>query len=427
MLLLLVPFWWQTDWRARYDSWESGADRPIQLAAFLLAAAAQLTGGPDIIRRGIQHFFLRPAGYCWFLFFVNALVLSLFSINPAMSAQYACFTAAAFLAAAVGWEANGQAMSRLLRWTGWWIGAFLGVLWLRLGWNDVTIGGLQHNQVAATAATALVCFQFESRRKRWAGTGLVLLLVVLTKSRSSLLFSGVFLVLMAALRAGRARAAAGILAVAAGVLLFVAADTLVFQNNWAWMLLDGLLSLSDPERGLGSGFTGRTNYWSDGWAAFCSRPLVGYGFRTRTRIVEAAVSLEEINAHNGYLNMLLDVGVVGTMPLIGGLVVSLWGFSRRLASLSRCCSRLDAGQLKVNRDVCRISISLVVSNMVVWAFEPYYLNLGVSHSVLLIIMLAAPVHHLCPPGGFGFSVSRDGSPPESCRGNAAERESCVKI
>lgn len=72
-------------------------------------------------------------------------------------------------------------------------------------------------------------------------------------------------------------------------------------------LLGGLreiLSVDDPNRGIGSGFTGRAERWSMAWQAFESHPVFGVGFRCHELVTGE-------NAHNGFLAYLAETGVIG--------------------------------------------------------------------------------------------------------------------
>lgn len=415
LMLLLVPFWWHTDWKARHDSWESAADRPIQVAAFLLAACAQLASGPAPIIRGTERFLLSLPGCLWTVAFVTVLSLSAFSIRPLESAGYSVFTAAAFLIPAIAWEDNADAVRRMLGWTGWLICAFMGVLCLRLGWNEVTIGGMQHNQVATTFFTALVCFQFLSACPRWSGTLLTLAVIGCTSSRSTLLLAGVFLALVLGLRPWTRSAIVCLVAAAGSMVLLLVVDRVILKTDVAWGRLDSLLRLSDVDRGLQSGLTGRTVYWREGLAAFLDKPIMGYGFRTRWRIVEDVVRSEEVNAHNGYLNLLLDVGILGALPIYAAIISSISTHLRRLASMYQGANQLSRPEFTRNRDFYRIAIGVIGASLVVWLSEPAYLNLGASHTVLLIIMLAAPAEGVryahVALGSQGYGSPETGSVP----------------
>jgi len=106
--------------------------------------------------------------------------------------------------------------------------------------------------------------------------------------------------------------------------------TLVFViGGLSYFLVDITLSLLGKD----TTFSGRTEIWNFALRYIGERPLLGYGFGSsvlylqdmmKKQVFEAAV-----DAHNGYLQMALDVGVTGLLAWIGAIVVS---FSRGLVT-----------------------------------------------------------------------------------------------
>jgi hypothetical protein len=83
-----------------------------------------------------------------------------------------------------------------------------------------------------------------------------------------------------------------------------------------------VLLVDSPDRGVDSGFTGRTGVWAATLDVWMKSPLFGVGFREHERF------LNWVPAHNAYLAMLADTGLVGlilyVVLLISSLVAS-WG------------------------------------------------------------------------------------------------------
>ncbi len=81
--------------------------------------------------------------------------------------------------------------------------------------------------------------------------------------------------------------------------------------------------------GKGASFSGRTFIWSAVIDAIAQRPLLGYGYgglfqrppSDTTREIWRNIGFEANHAHSGLLDLLLQLGVVGTV-LFGGLFVS---------------------------------------------------------------------------------------------------------
>ncbi len=99
-------------------------------------------------------------------------------------------------------------------------------------------------------------------------------------------------------------------------LLFVApaAAALTFLN---WDFLWGIVS-RDQVAGSLSTLTGRTVLWEAGWDALWRQPLTGYGFGAGSRFVALrAIGKDYLtHIHNGFLEALLGVGIIGFIPFI---------------------------------------------------------------------------------------------------------------
>ncbi len=69
-------------------------------------------------------------------------------------------------------------------------------------------------------------------------------------------------------------------------------------------------------------FSGRSELWQGASALFSARPLLGYGYGGARGLL-----LDRFwwagNAHNGLMQSLLNVGVLGSLPLWGAIVYSL--------------------------------------------------------------------------------------------------------
>jgi O-antigen ligase len=78
-----------------------------------------------------------------------------------------------------------------------------------------------------------------------------------------------------------------------------------------------ILLLDSRERGINSGFTGRTDIWAETVGLWLKSPLLGIGFRQHERF------LAGWPAHNAYLAMLADMGLVGLVVYLVLLISSL--------------------------------------------------------------------------------------------------------
>jgi O-antigen ligase len=144
---------------------------------------------------------------------------------------------------------------------------------------------------------------------------LALVIIYLTQSRGSMVAAAAGLSAAFVLYAWQSRARVWLWLSAAIALVMVA----VLGFNF---ITDDLLRLSDPGRGIGSGASGRANVWRESFDLFANHPWLGVGYRQHEQYLTS-----EANAHDAYLGMLADTGVLGLMAylifLFGGLARSV--------------------------------------------------------------------------------------------------------
>ncbi len=128
-----------------------------------------------------------------------------------------------------------------------------------------------------------------------------------TNSRASLLGTGVGLVTLALMRPGGRLLGLVALGALSAALLFTDAPVRVAAD---------MAAFDDANRGLGSGFSGRTELYSDGLTRFVERPVLGHG-------------LHPNRYHNAYVEILAQHGLIGAL-LFGYLL------ARAIAGLRRC-------------------------------------------------------------------------------------------
>ncbi len=91
----------------------------------------------------------------------------------------------------------------------------------------------------------------------------------------------------------------------------------------------------DQVQGSLNTLTGRTVFWKAGWDAFVVRPWTGWGFGGSRYSALATIGAEEFtHLHNGYLEAVVGVGLLGFIPLLVtlGFVVA-WAVGRLRARL----------------------------------------------------------------------------------------------
>lgn len=206
--------------------------------------------------------------------------------------------------------------------------------------DDINAGawrGLWHekNQMAAMMtlgfiATCASAFIVPERRKFWIGAAvMIFLLVVLSRSKTSLLACllslGAMPVLMALKRGGVMS------------ILFVWGATTI-------ALIGGTLFFLMPEtilKALGKDptLTGRTDIWESLLRLSDKKPWLGYGYKAfwtedsiPAKIVQQETHWEVPSAHNGWLDLLIQLGWVGVALFATCLIVTffcaLFRFSR---------------------------------------------------------------------------------------------------
>lgn len=148
------------------------------------------------------------------------------------------------------------------------------------------------------------------------------------------------------------------------VLLMVSGLTLGFFPTQAFGLLDDVLLISDPRRGIGTGFTGRVAAWLETLEIWMRSPMFGVGFRQHEGFMTTASS-----AHNAYLTMLVDTGIVGLVTYLLFIGLSLFSVLRGI----------DAGSTR------SLILSVIVSYFVLGLFERRALNAGNAFSIWFVM------------------------------------------
>jgi O-antigen ligase len=87
-----------------------------------------------------------------------------------------------------------------------------------------------------------------------------------------------------------------------------------------------MLKLQDQYRGVDSGLSGRVDIWLAGIDIFREQPFLGVGFRLQDEALPARFQTAG-SVHNGFLGTLVEVGLLGAIPLfwfMGVGVRNLW-------------------------------------------------------------------------------------------------------
>lgn len=152
---------------------------------------------------------------------------------------------------------------------------------------------------------------FRSPLWRYPLIALAVTLTVALGSRNTLLAfaAGYFAYFMAYATAVPHRGKVALVVALALAALGAIVAVLATPDIWTW-LTSSLLQLDVQGRGVGSGFTGRTEIWLRAVEVWRVSPLLGNGFR-----------IFDGNRHNGYLQVLGELGLLG---LIWFAALILW-------------------------------------------------------------------------------------------------------
>jgi len=320
--------------------------------------------GATLARVATGH---RRSSLVFHLFWLAVLALTPFARAPAFALAYVGLTFLVYAVAGNLWSAPRR-----------WRQASLGVVTLVCFGFCVSvavtnplnpgrmIGVLTPNHFAAIALTpTLLSFV-------WRGTAravvqvVSLALILYVSARGALLAWMLFVVVHETAVIWihrrwhvlvRAALVGGLLLPVAGVLLLAwpaARDTVATA-------LAQRLALTDPDRGVGSGFTGRYEIWSEHRDEIADHFVAGIGFRgSRTDTVMGST-------HNAYLDLVKETGVIGT-----GLFLLFVGL--RLLVLVRAVVSPDVG-----RESAQVSAGVLaglVAILFLAFFEALLLNIG---------------------------------------------------
>jgi len=123
-----------------------------------------------------------------------------------------------------------------------------------------------------------------------------------------------------------------------------------------------ILLVDSKNRGIDSGFTGRTGVWGETFDLWLKAPLFGIGFRQHEQFLAGTP------AHNAYLAMLADTGLLGFIVYVVLLVSSLiasWGIE----------------DLRTRRFV----LTSIVGYIIIGFFDRRAINAGNPYGVLILM------------------------------------------
>jgi O-antigen ligase len=183
------------------------------------------------------------------------------------------------------------------------------VLWGRLyGHNSPNYWGM------SAQATIIACLAVKNRTLKILAIILSLVTMVWSQSRGSMIATGAGLFVVPIMLSLSRR-------LSSWFWVFIPAVGLAGGILGLNYVSDKIFLLSDPARGVSSGFTGRLTVWNESLDLILAHPMFGVGYREGENYLTSAVS-----AHNAYLATLADIGLFGTAAYLiltfGGLYLA---------------------------------------------------------------------------------------------------------
>jgi O-antigen ligase len=229
-------------------------------------------------------------------------------------------------------------------------------------------GRLSVNEVDHPNHFGLVCFSIFGAAFAWrswpirlAICGAMIAMITAAQSRSSLVSALVMMTIFIALELKNRKAVLTMILV--GGIVTIAA--LVFLDPISGAV-SSVLNLHDQYRGAGTGLSGRVELWEAGIDIFLDHPLLGVGFRLQDEALPAMFQYAGA-VHNGFLGTLVEVGLLGAIPLF-------WFMGIGIGKLWRDSNRSHPGS--------QLGISYVLGYCASAMVEPRLLNLAHPASVI---------------------------------------------
>lgn len=159
------------------------------------------------------------------------------------------------------------------------------------------------------------------------------------------------------------------------VLVFCLCTGIVVSAYYGDAVIRGasdFFAVQDPHRGLESGGSGRLETWKAAWNLFLANPILGVGFRAHEVMLKVNTS-----AHNGYLALLAEIGVIGFGAAIFLAVSGL----RKVRFLSQDPSQTFTYSVLLGLGCGYFALAM---------FERYFINVGNPTSLLFLLSILAP-------------------------------------
>jgi O-antigen ligase len=384
---LVLNFWWKTDWYAMMDYYRTVGVENVKgdyYIGFAIVVVGHLTLG---LQRWISAPFGLASTWCGKLLTAFCLLMLLtapLSISLQQSVIYAIATWFVLVVCYLYWKGDFDVARRVLVFSGLVLFAWLALLLVHHGLVSgfgSGIGGVNRNATGAVAATAMVCCMCSVKKSiRIGGLLAAAFFATIVTSRGTLLAICVFSAVYYALYKGTGKAAFH-----ATLTIVLVATVLLVSTVVQKVVLQDVLRVDDPMRGLGTGFSGRFEKWQRGLEVLWERPIVGHGFRA------TAPGGVGGGAHGGYVQILVESGCVGAflvLAAVGSEAVRRMRLAQRFRNLQpRDMPGID---VVTTAQLNMVACATICTVLTYWIYEPLYMNLGSTISIVFFLMLTAP-------------------------------------
>ena len=341
-----------------------------------------------LFRRTFQPAAMPKFVLFYYAFFLVSAFAAIGSIDPFRSAVY-CFIGASMVwASAKYWQLFSDKAFLIIRLIAPTVLIILILMIMLLGIEGRFIGGNLPNNIGKICYVLLCTGMLW--RNGWkylfilAAVGLALML----SSRSTLsamLAFGLAYQLIAAASTRLQSFKRSVIMMAVGTAILVPTSALLINTP----IVRSALALDSSDRGLGSGLTGRTDYWKVGTKLVAEKPIFGWGFRTRLSGTDAIETrnFEIQSAHSGVINLVVDTGVVGFLLMGFGYLGGILFYIREYVKLNVDNAVSMQAWREERSLLLRVSISFLIGFIPYWFIEPNYLNFGTADFPITMLFI----------------------------------------
>jgi hypothetical protein len=335
---------------------------------------------------------LRPFAPFWILALLQGIGV-LYSPTPVEGAKQAVLIAVPFVMAAVAHDAARSVPGSEAAVQGYVLAsarillvclaafAFTGAL----GITEVGLGSSIGSRSIAFYTLPVISLSLAmwrhgaDHREQALGKWYALVLIALVVATLSRTATAIALGLLLPLRFIGAGWRRGMLALAAGSVLFLSAVLLIAPLGRRFFFLERPGSLGEVAVAEGINTMGRSTMWAITWTGALERPVFGHGAGAVRQLMQTTLELD--HPHNDYLKILYDSGAVGLAALVVGCLMAIARHGRYWKHADERGDR-ESAKYHMTAFLAAISFagSLLTDNVLVYTFVtvPTFVLMGIS-------------------------------------------------